>query len=75
MNGESVDDLWKRIGASYDWRWRQLSQGRIEVNVALTQPTDESIAPAAALEAADDPDRFDDFVQSRRLGRLSMRNR
>jgi hypothetical protein len=62
INGESVDDLWKRIGASYDWRWRQLAKGRIEVNVALTLPTDESIAPPAALDAAEDPDRFDDFV-------------
>ena len=62
QDGESVDELWKRIGASYDWRWRQLAKRRIEVNVALTQATDESVAPPAALDAADDPDRFDDFV-------------
>ena len=61
-SGESVEDLWKRVGASYDWRWKQLARGRIEANVAFTQPTDESNPPATALDASDDPDRFDDFV-------------
>jgi len=61
-SGESVEDLWKRVGASYDWRWKQLARGRVEANVAFTQPTDESNPPAAALDASDDPDRFDDFV-------------
>ena len=61
-SGESVEELWKRVGASYDWRWKQLARGRIEANVAFTQPTDESNPPATALDASDDPDRFDDFV-------------
>ncbi len=61
-NGESVEELWKRVGVSYDWRWKQLARGRIEANVAFTQPTDESNPPASALETSDDPDRFDDFV-------------
>ncbi len=61
-NGESVEDLWRHVGASYDWRWKQLADGRIEANVAGTQPTQASNPPAAALDASDDPDRFDDFV-------------
>ena len=61
-SGESVEDLWRRVGASYDWRWKQLGKGRIEANVAFTQATDESNPPLTALDASDDPDRFDDFV-------------
>ena len=61
-SGESVEDLWRRVGASYDWRWKQLGKGRVEANVAFTQATDESNPPLTALDASDDPDRFDDFV-------------
>ncbi len=51
-SGESVEELWKRVGVSYDWRWKQLARGRIEANVAFTQPTDESNPPASALETS-----------------------
>ena len=61
-NGESVEDLWRRIEASYAWRWQQLDAGRIEVNVAATVSTDASMPPLTALSAANDPDNFDDFV-------------
>jgi hypothetical protein len=57
-----VEELWKRVGVSYDWRWKQLARGRIEANVAFTQATEESNPPANALETSEDPDRFDDFV-------------
>ncbi len=61
-NNESVIDLWQRIGASYDWRRRQLDAGLVEVNVAATTPTDESTPPLTALDVANAPDPFDDFV-------------
>ena len=60
--GESIEKLWKRVGASYDWRRRQLDAGLIEVNVEATLPTDESQPPDDALDVASDPDRFDDYV-------------
>ncbi len=61
-NGESIDDLWRRIGVSHDWRWRQLGKGLVEVNVANTAPTDDSMPPDGALAAVGDPDQWDDFV-------------
>jgi PD-(D/E)XK nuclease superfamily len=61
-NGESIEDLWRQIGITHDWRWRQLNAGRIEVNVANTSATDASIPPPGALAAAEDPDHWDDFV-------------
>ena len=61
-NGEAIADLWRRIEASYDWRWRQLDAGRIEVNVSGTEQTVDSLPPPEALACANDPDRFDDFV-------------
>ncbi len=61
-NGESIDDLWRRIGVTYDWRRRQLDAGSIEVNVANTAPSDASMPPADALAAVEDPDRWDDFI-------------
>ena len=54
--------LGRRIGASHDWRWRQLNAGRIEINAAFTEPDDDSNPPPAALAAAPDPDNWDDFV-------------
>ncbi len=47
----------------YDWRWRQLDAGRIEVERRATQsaPMRRFRRPARST-AADDPDRFDDFV-------------
>jgi hypothetical protein len=62
QHSETVEELWRRVGASYDWRWKQLAGGRIEANVAFTQPTEASVPPSSALDASDDPDRFDDFV-------------
>ena len=61
-SGETIVDLWGRISAMYDWRWQQLSVGRIEVNVATTAQMAASSPPPQALAAAPDPDKFDDFV-------------
>jgi hypothetical protein len=61
-SGESIERLWRRVGASYAWRRRQLDAGSIEVNVDATYPGDASVAPDGALEVASDPDRFDDYV-------------
>ncbi|HTO56249.1 MAG TPA: PD-(D/E)XK nuclease family protein, partial [Pseudomonadales bacterium] len=61
-SGESIEKLWKRIGASYDWRRGQLDAGLVEVNVDATLPTERSMPPDGALDVASDPDRFDDYV-------------
>ena len=61
-NGETIEKLWKRVGASYDWRRGQLDAGLIEVNVDSTLPTEQSLPPGGALDVASDPDRFDDYV-------------
>jgi hypothetical protein len=61
-SGESIEKLWKRVGASYAWRRRQLDAGLIEVNVDSTLPTEDSLPPDDALDVASDPDRFDDYV-------------
>jgi hypothetical protein len=59
----NVAELWRCMAVSYDWRWRQLGRGRVEVNAAATQPDADSKPPADALGVAPEPDRFDDFVK------------
>jgi hypothetical protein len=62
-SSHGVVDLWKRMAATYDWRWKQLAGGRVEVNVAATiDSADASSAPRRALAPATEPDNFDDFV-------------
>jgi RecB family exonuclease len=62
-SSHGVTELWKRIAASYDWRWKQLAAGRIEVNVAATMDSPEaSVPPRRVLAPATEPDNFDDYV-------------
>ncbi|MBK7249602.1 MAG: PD-(D/E)XK nuclease family protein [Gammaproteobacteria bacterium] len=46
---ESLELLWERFIAAWQWRRSQLDAGAIEVAVEGIEPTPESTAPAAAL--------------------------
>ena len=61
-SGEDVADLWQRIGATYDWRWEQLEDCRIEVDTALTEPDEDVNPPDTGLAPITGGDPFDIFV-------------
>ena len=61
-DGEGVSHLWRRVAATYGWRWTQLARGRIEVVTDATEPDDDSAPPEAGLAPVDGGDRYDEFV-------------
>ena len=61
-DGEGIADLWDRLRHTYDWRWRQLREGSIEVVTDLTIPDEQSIPPEAGLRRATDHDQYDDYM-------------
>ncbi len=57
-----VAALWQHLERTVQWRWQQLANGEIEVNVAATEPTERSTPPEGALSISDTPDGFDDYT-------------
>lgn len=62
IDGASIDEVWGRICAAFDWRRAQLAAGDIECNAAGTEPDERSAPPEGALAVRGDFDRFDDFT-------------
>jgi len=60
--GGDLEDLWRRVGATYDWRWQQLAEGRVEVVAAGTEPDPGVPAPDDGFPVDPEPDRFDPFT-------------
>ena len=58
-----VADLWGQLLVTYDWRWAQLENGRIEVVTQYTAPDELSVPPDAGLRPAKGGDRFDSFMR------------
>ena len=62
-DGEGVASLWDRMRLTYDWRWRQLESGQIEVVTDLTEPDEHSSPPEAALRPVTGGDHFDNYAR------------
>ena len=58
---EGIEDLWRRMEATYAWRRDQLARGRIEVPVRGTEADEDSEPPANALARHKAPDPFEEF--------------
>lgn len=58
---EGIEDLWRRMVATYAWRRDQLARGRIEVNIRGTEADAGSEPPADALPQRTEPDPFEEF--------------
>ena len=61
-DGEGVANLWDRLRLTYDWRWAQLQDRRIEVVTDLTVPDEQSTPPEAGLRPVTGGDQYDDYV-------------
>ncbi len=61
ISGEGIEQLWQRVRRTLDWRWAQLSNGDVEVNVNGTEPGAEAIPPEEGLDVRVEPDDYDDF--------------
>jgi hypothetical protein len=59
--GGGVEDLWRRVSRTYDWRWQQLAQGKVEVVAEGTDPDPEVSVPEDAFPVDTGADRFDPF--------------
>jgi hypothetical protein len=58
---ESPAQYWHRAEQSWRWRKGQFERGLIEVTVAETEPTQESMPGEDCLEMSQDSDRFNDY--------------
>ena len=62
-DGEGTAELWRRLLNTYEWRWRQLNSGQIEVVTDFTDPDERSTPPEGGLRPVAGGDQFDDFAR------------
>ncbi|MXX28132.1 MAG: PD-(D/E)XK nuclease family protein [Gammaproteobacteria bacterium] len=62
-DGSGTPNLWDRLRVTWEWRWDQLGQGRIEVVTDLTEPDERSRPPDEGLRPVSGGDRYDDYLR------------
>lgn len=62
LAGENTAQLWQRFLASWKWRCGQIQAGRIEVALNDIEPTEESAAPADAIDPCVLDETYNDYV-------------
>ena len=60
-SAESAIAYWQRVEESWRWRRAQIKQGRIEVTITDTEPSDDSEPPASGLDLPEASDGFNDY--------------